>query len=40
MSASIYYGSPLGPFVSQLNMTFVSRIEALMSDYYSISNYY
>ena len=28
------YGSLLAPFVSQKNMTFVSRIETSMSDYY------
>ena len=34
------HGSPLGPFVSQINMTFVATIEALMSNYYQKSNYY
>ena len=31
---SVFYRSPLGSFVSQINMTFVSRIEASMSNYY------
>ena len=35
-----HYGKPLGPFVFQLNKTFVSMIEALMSNYYSNLNFY